>query len=80
MSIQLYTILYEMTTSVIFFLSYDLSKELFYRLKSGYNFNQNVLLSRTSLDVTFSRKSVNTRVVITLFMTRRYPLNYSGVI
>ena len=31
-------------------------------------------------DVTCSHQSVNTRVVITLFMTGRYPLNKSDVI
>ena len=58
-SFEIYQTSPQMTTSVIFCLSYDISKEL--------------------IIVTCSRESDNTRVVITLFMTRRYPLNNSDV-
>ena len=40
----------------------------------------NTVVTHVVIDVTHSHKSVDTRVVITLFITWRYPLENSDVI
>ena len=59
---------YEMTTCVIFCLSYDLSKELFIALKVDIISTKNALLSRT-MRLLVPAESVNTCVFLTIFMT-----------
>ena len=53
----------------------------FMRIQSGHIFNENdIVITDVVSDVAYSRKSVNTRVIITLFKTTRYPLENSDVI
>ena len=54
----------EMTTSVRLVLSYDFLKRI-YRLRSGHiSMKIYIVIMDVGNDVTYSRKSVNTRVVI----------------
>ena len=69
-----------MATSVRSCLSYDLSNAILSPSKFVYFKEKLHCGHRRRHDVTFSRQSANTRVVITLFMTWRYPLNNSNVI
>ena len=62
-----------MITSVIFCLSYALSKELLSPLK-WFISTKSVLLSDVVMTLLVPAEIVNTRVFITLFMTIRYPL------
>ena len=66
-----------MTTSVIFCLSYDLSKGLFIAFKVDVI---SIVVTDVVMTLFVPAESVNTHVVITLFMTRRYPLKNSDVI
>ena len=45
------------------------SKIGFYRLQSGHIMKINIVVTDVVNDVTYSRKSDNTRVVITLYIT-----------
>ena len=59
-----------MTTRVIFCLSYDLSKELFIPFKVDIYFNEKyIVVMDVVMTLLVPAISVNTRVVITLFMT-----------
>ena len=70
-----------MTTSVIFCLSYDLSKELSIAFKvDNISTKKCIVVTDVVMTLLVPAESVNTRVVITLFMTLRYPLNNSDVI
>ena len=69
-----------MTTSVIFCLSYDFSKWLFIAFKVDiFQQKMHCCHGRHHAELVLA-ESVNTCVVITLFMTRHYPLNNSDVI
>ena len=62
--------IYQMTTSVIFCLSFDLSTELFIAFKVDNDFNEKcIVVTDVVMTLLVPAESVNARVVITLFMT-----------